>query len=62
MKNKELSNEDKIYLENKLEKFLNEALFDSDLLKDDFDFEGTSLEEKAIRFLIKSLNDRIDYY
>jgi hypothetical protein len=57
-----LTNDEKIYLENKIEEFLNSSLFNSEILdRDSEDFEP-SLEEQAIQFIIKSLQDRISYY
>jgi len=60
---KKLTNEEKLYLENKLEIFLNESLFSSDIVLRDVesDFEP-SLEEQAIQFIIDTLQDRISYY
>ena len=57
-----LTNDEKIYLESKIEEFLNSSLFNSEILdRDSEDFEP-SLEEQAIQFIIKSLQDRISYY
>lgn len=58
----ELTNEEKIYLENEINKFLNRSLYDSDILvRDSEDFNPT-LEQKAIQFIIDTLEERISYY
>jgi hypothetical protein len=58
----DLTNKEKIYLESKLEEFLNKSLFSSKIMdRDEGEFEP-SLEEQAIQFIIKSLQDRISYY
>ena len=58
----ELTNKEKLYLETELEKFLNNSLFNSDILdRDSEDFDVT-LEEKAIQFMIDHLEERISYY
>ena len=58
----DLTNEEKSYLESKLEEFLNNSLFNSEIMgRDNEEFEP-SLEEQAIQFMIKSLQDRISYY
>lgn len=62
MKNIELSKENKIYLENKLNEFLNETLFNSDLLKDDNEDLEITLEEQSFKYLIELLNEKIEYY
>lgn len=58
----ELTNEEKVYLENEVEKFLNTSLFSSDILTRDNGDSEISLEEKAIQFIIQTLKDRISYY
>lgn len=58
----ELTNEEKIYLESEIEKFLNNSLFNSDILARDSEDFNPSLEEKAIQFVIDALQDRISYY
>jgi hypothetical protein len=58
----DLTDKEKINLESKLEKFLNSAVFSSSMMdRDEGEFEP-SLEEQAIQFIIKSLQDRISYY
>lgn len=58
----DLTDKEKLYLESKLEEFLNKSLFSSKIMdRDEGDFEP-SLEEQAIQFMIKSLQDRISYY
>lgn len=57
----ELTNEEKVYLEGEIEKFLNTSLFSSNMLdKDSPDFSPTK-EEKAIKFIIDTLAERISY-
>jgi len=51
-----------IYLESKIEQFLNESIFSSDILANDSpDFEPTR-EERAIQYIIDSLTERISHY
>ncbi len=58
----ELTQEEKIYLEDKIEKFLNTSVFNSNILGDDSeDFDPTK-EERVIQFIINSLSERISYY
>jgi hypothetical protein len=49
----ELTREETLNLERKLEEFLNSAIFSSNIVEK---------EEKAIEYIIKSLTDRISYY
>ena len=58
----ELTDKEKIYLENEIEKFLNNSLFSSDILHRDSEDFNPTLEEKAIQFIIDTLQDRISYY
>jgi hypothetical protein len=58
----ELTNEEKIYLESEVNKFLSSSLYNSDILvRDSEDFNPT-LEQKAIEFIIKTLENIISYY
>jgi len=58
----ELTESDMIYLESKIEQFLNESIFSSDILANDSpDFEPTR-EERAIQYIIDSLTERISHY
>jgi len=61
-KSPDLTIEEKGYLENELEKFLNISLFSSEILRRDSEEFEPSLEEQAIQFIIKTLEDRISYY
>ena len=58
----ELTHEEKMYLETSIEKFLNNTLFNSDILVGDSDEFSPTKEELAIKFIIDSLQERISYY
>jgi len=51
-------------IENKVEKFLSEEIFNWDVLDLDKSWNGVgeSMEEKVIKEIIKILKNRIDYY
>ena len=51
-------------IENKVEKFLSEEIFNWDVLDLDKSWNGVgeSMEEKVIKEIIKVLKNRIDYY
>jgi hypothetical protein len=55
----ELTNEEKVYLENEIEKFLNTSIFNSGIV--DNDSPDFSKEERAIQFIIDTLQERISY-
>jgi len=58
----DLTQEEKIYLESEIEKFLNTSVFNSNVIDDDSeDFDPTK-EERVIQFIINSLSERISYY
>lgn len=57
-----LTDENKQYLEREIESFLNNSLYNSDLLSGDDENDNPTLEEQAIRFIIQTLEERIDYY
>lgn len=58
----ELTQEEKIYLEGEIEKFLNTSVFNSNVVDDDSeDFDPTK-EERVIQFIIDSLSERTSYY
>ena len=58
----ELTDENKKYLETQVEDFLNDSLYNSDLLSGDDENDNPTLEEQAVRFIIQTLEERIDYY
>jgi hypothetical protein len=58
----ELTNEEKAYLEDKIEKFLNNTVFNSDIVANDNEEFSPTREEKAIQYIIDTLEDRIAYY
>ena len=61
---RDLSTNEKISIEVKLENFLDEKIFTMKCLDEDheWDGEGDSMEEKIIKELIKTLQNRLDYY
>jgi hypothetical protein len=58
----ELTREEKIYLEDKIEEFLNKSLFSSDIIANDSPDFSPTREERAIQFIIDTLTERISYY
>jgi hypothetical protein len=58
----ELTSEEMIYLENEIEKFLNNSLFNSDIVANDSEDFDPTREERAIQFIINALTERISYY
>jgi hypothetical protein len=58
----ELTPEEMNYLENEIEKFLNNSLFDSDIVANDSEDFNPTREERAIQFIINTLEERISYY
>ena len=63
IKNRNLSNEEKIVIDSKVEKFLNEEIFNWIIISEDMDIEvDESIEEKVIKEIIEVLKNRINYY
>ncbi len=63
IKNRNLSNEEKIVIDSKVEKFLNEEIFNWSIISEDVDIEvDESIEEKVIKEIIEVLKNRINYY
>jgi hypothetical protein len=63
IKNRNLSNEEKIVIDSKVEKFLNEEIFNWSIISEDMDIEvDESIEEKVIKEIIEVLKNRINYY
>ena len=63
IKNRNLSNEEKIVIDSKVEKFLNEEIFNWSIISEDMDVEvDESIEEKVIKEIIEVLKNRINYY
>jgi hypothetical protein len=63
IKNRNLSNEEKIVIYSKVEKFLNEEIFNWIIISEDMDIEvDESIEEKVIKEIIEVLKNRINYY
>jgi hypothetical protein len=63
IKNRDLSNEEKLLIDNKVEKFLNDEVFSWDIIGEDEGIEVDEfIEEKIIKEIIKVLKDRISYY
>lgn len=63
IKNRNLSNEEKIIIDSKVEKFLNEEIFNWNIVSEDMDIEvDESIEEKVIKEIIEVLKNRINYY
>ena len=58
----ELTDEEQVYLEFEVENFLNKSLFTSDILADDSEDFNPTREERAIQFIIDTLQERISYY
>jgi hypothetical protein len=58
----DLTKDEKIFLENKIEDFLNDSLFNTDMLNNDSDEFSPTKEEKAIQFVINTLKERTSYY
>ena len=58
----ELTKEEKIYLEDKIEEFLNKSLFSSGIVANDSPNFSPTKEERAIQFIIDTLTERISYY
>ena len=57
----ELTKDEMIYLNAEIEDFLNNSLFNSDIVTNDRgDFDPTR-EERAIKHIIDILQDRVDY-
>jgi hypothetical protein len=56
-----LTDENKRYLEGEIESFLNNSLYNSDLLSGDSEDNDPTLEEQAIEFIIQTLEERISY-
>jgi len=57
-----LTPEEEQYLEFEVEDFLNKSLFNSDIVANDSDEFSPTREQRAIEFIIKTLQDRINYY
>lgn len=57
-----LTDKEKNFLESKIEEFLSNSLFKTDILSNDSDEFSPTKEEKAIQFIINSLKERISYY
>lgn len=55
----ELSSKEKDYLESKVESFLNEVLFNSDIVSGG---ENDNREREGIEYIIRVLEERISYY
>ena len=63
IKNRNLSNEEKIVIDSKVEKFLNEEIFNWSIISEDMEVEvDESIEEKVIKEIIEVLKNRINYY
>ena len=63
IKNRNLSNEEKVVIDSKVEKFLNEEIFNWNIINEDMDIEvDESIEEKIIKEIIEVLKNRINYY
>ena len=63
IKNRDLSNEEKLLIDDKVEKFLNDEVFSWDIIGEDEGIEVDEfIEEKIIKEIIKVLKDRISYY
>jgi hypothetical protein len=63
IKNRNLSSEEKIVIDSKVEKFLNEEIFNWSIVSEDMDIEvDESIEEKVIKEIIEVLKNRINYY
>lgn len=58
----QLTDQEMSYLEDKIEEFLNNALFNSDIVADDSEDFNPTREERAIQFIIDTLSERISYY
>ena len=58
----QLTDQEQAYLEDKIEEFLNNALFNSDIVSDDSEDFNPTREERAIQFIIDTLKERISYY
>ena len=58
----QLTDQERNYLDGEVEKFLNNALFNSDIVADDSEDFNPSREERAIQFIIDALKERISYY
>ena len=62
-KNRDLSNEEKLLIDDKVEKFLNDEVFSWSIIGEDEGIEVDEfIEEKIIKEIIKVLKDRISYY
>lgn len=61
---RELTQDEVENIEDALEGFLNQEIFSMDILEEDkqWDGEGESLEEKILKVLIESLQDRLEMY
>ena len=57
----QLTQEEKVYLESEVEKFLNSSLFNSEILANDSENFNPTKEELAIQFIINTLRERISY-
>jgi hypothetical protein len=63
IKNRDLSNEEKLLIDDKVEKFLNDEVFSWSIIGEDEGIEVDEfIEEKIIKEIIKVLKDRISYY
>ena len=58
----QLTDQERNYLDGEVEKFLNNALFSSDIVADDSENFSPTREERAIQFIIDALKERISYY
>ena len=58
----QLTTEEKSILEEKIENFLGETIFSSDILANDSENFNPTREERAIQFVIDTLQERISRY
>ena len=58
----QLTDQEKSYLGDEIEKFLNNSLFKSNIVADDNEDFNPTREERAIQFIIDDLTERISYY
>ena len=58
----QLTDQERSYLDDEIEKFLNNSLFNSEILASDSEDFNPTREERAIQFIIDALQERISYY
>ncbi len=58
----QLTQEEEVYLEGEVEKFLNSSLFNSEIVANDSEDFNPTREELAIQYIINTLQERISYY